>query len=680
MKKLNIELFLKSKDAKAQSRQFSMSVLPKDVYKTRGVFDVEKRLAEFSLSSETPYLRSTYLPDENGEYKEFKFWEVLGHNEGEIDFSRLKNGSNLFLNHIYNSPDEVVLGVIENVEVKDKRIIEIVRFSDNPIPDQVFNDLHKRIRGKVSVGYDIISLVDTGELIDGIPVYRATLWLPLESSVCGIAADDGVGFYRLLDSEDGSEAAAKILDKLEPKAETAELKKTNVVQTEINIIREGKKMTEAVLTPIDKKEIDEILAVGAEWKRSEEAAKWVQDGKRYVDYVKHVNTQFKNNPDSFHKDKKVEDVGMSEKEKKKYDFMNVLRHICGDDKDGDKFDAGFEIELSNEVMRKNGFEKKKQNSIFIPPDILKSQRNFDLQAMARMHAQNQRDMNQGTSSAGGYFVETHLETGSLIDVLRNALVLGRLGCTVMRDLKGVIDIPRVVTATSGSWVAENGSAVEGSVVLDKVTMTDKVATGNTTLSRQFRRNSGIDGANFVFNELFKTIALTIDAGGINGTAADNQPRGVRNVSGINTVATDTNGSAITWANVIDLETAIANDNADQGSMAYLSNSKVFGSTKKTPIVSGQPLMIYNNNQLNGMPFLKSNMIPSNITKAGGSNLSTMLCGYWADLILGFFGGFEIALDDKFHSIDGRQRITAFQNFDCVVRHAESFAELSGLIA
>jgi hypothetical protein len=48
---------------------------------------------------------------------------------------------------------------------------------------------------------------------------------------------------------------------------------------------------------------------------------------------------------------------------------------------------------------------------------------------------------------------------------------------------------------------------------------------------------------------------------------------------------DTNGAAPDWADIIDLETAVAIDNADIGALAYITNTKVRGKLKKTLITT-----------------------------------------------------------------------------------------------
>jgi HK97 family phage major capsid protein len=234
---------------------------------------------------------------------------------------------------------------------------------------------------------------------------------------------------------------------------------------------------------------------------------------------------------------------MTQKEKEQYSITNAVCDLM----EG-KTENSFEREVSRELDKKLGASRHK-NSIRVPLDM-------------QMYNPHVRAMSQGTNSAGGYLVQTDLLSESMIDVLRNKMVVSQLGATVLTGLVDSIAIPRVTAATSGSWIAENSAASEGSVTLDQVTLSPKTASVHTVLSRKLRqmvRNPSIDA--FVFNEIAKTANVTIDAAAFNGTGASNQPTGIRNQSGINTVDSGTNGGAPSWEFIVDMESEVANDNA-----------------------------------------------------------------------------------------------------------------------
>lgn len=87
--------------------------------------DVENRTVNLSFSSEEPYGRAFGL-------------EILSHDAGAVDLSRLNDGAPLLLNH---DPDKQI-GVIEGATIgADKKGRGKVRFSRSPLGEEIFQDV-----------------------------------------------------------------------------------------------------------------------------------------------------------------------------------------------------------------------------------------------------------------------------------------------------------------------------------------------------------------------------------------------------------------------------------------------------------------------------------------------------------------------------------------------------------
>ena len=76
----------------------------------------------------------------------------------------------------------------------------------------------------------------------------------------------------------------------------------------------------------------------------------------------------------------------------------------------------------------------------------------------------------------------------------------------------------------------------------------------------------------------------------------------------------------------------------------------------------------------------SNNVPSNLTKGSGTNLSAVIYGNFADLLIGMFGQLEILVDPYTDFAKGTVGVRALQSIDIAVRHAESFAAMTDAIA
>lgn len=375
-------------------------------------------------------------------------------------------------------------------------------------------------------------------------------------------------------------------------------------------------------------------------------------------------------------------LGLSGREVQEFRMTRLIAALMNPSDTRARNAAAFELEACAEAAKVQGRESRgviiPQHVGYAPGHIARLER----EARARVVPAEitTRDLTVGTATAGGNLVATELLAGSFIDSLENALALTRLGITRLSGLAGNIAIPRKTGGATAYWVAENNAPTESQQAVDQVTMSPKTLGAFTDFSRQLMLQASLSVEQFVRGDLAMRLALGLDLAGINGSGASNQPRGVLNVSGIGAVVGGTNGAAPTWDNMVDLESEVAIDNADIGSLAYLTNAKVRGKLKKTKVDAGSGEMVWDRNgrdtPINGYPVAVSNQVPSNLTKGSASGVcSAILFGNWADLVMGLWGGLDVLVDPFSGSTAGTVRVVAFQSADFAVRHPESFAAM-----
>ena len=202
----------------------------------------------------------------------------------------------------------------------------------------------------------------------------------------------------------------------------------------------------------------------------------------------------------------------------------------------------------------------------------------------------------------------------------------------------------------------------------------------------------------VRNDLARVMALGIDAAAIYGTGSSGQPKGILNQSGVGSVAMGTNGAAFTNATtastsgldqLIQLEKAVDSANALTGSLCYLSNPKVVSAIKQLKTQYADYLWSSNTDDrtagtpinINGYPMYRSNQVPSNLTKGSGTNLSAVIFGDFSSLVIGMWGALEVLVNPYGSGYNaGSVDIRTMQTCDINVRHPESFAVISDVIA
>jgi HK97 family phage major capsid protein len=354
-------------------------------------------------------------------------------------------------------------------------------------------------------------------------------------------------------------------------------------------------------------------------------------------------------------------IGMSNSEVRQYSIVRAIRAAeaaaRGDYRAWEQ--AGFELEASRAVAQQLGREPR---GFFVP---------FDVQVGER------RDLTVGTPTAGGNMVSTDLLAQSFIEMLRNRMVLRQAGATVLTGLVGDIAIPRQTGGATAYWVAEGNAPTESQQTVDQVALSPETVGAFTDYSRKLLLQSSLDVENFVRGDLTSILALAIDLAGLHGSGSGNEPEGVANVEGIGAVVGGDNGAAPDWADIVNLETEVAVDNADLGRLAYITNAKVRGKLKQTEKASSTGIFIWpDSNMLNGYNAYATNQVKSNLTKGSANGVcSAIFFGNWADLILAFWSGLDILVDPYTHSTSGTVRVVALQDVDIVPRHVQSFAAM-----
>ncbi|HQF76409.1 MAG TPA: phage major capsid protein, partial [Syntrophales bacterium] len=272
---------------------------------------------------------------------------------------------------------------------------------------------------------------------------------------------------------------------------------------------------------------------------------------------------------------------------------------------------------------------------------------------------------------------------SFIELLRNKMLLRRLGAQVLGGLVGDIAIPKQTGGATAYWVGENANVTESQQTFGQVALSPRTVGTYTDISRKLLIQSSLDVEAFVRNDLATVLALAIDYAGINGLGqGSSQPLGILQTSGIGAVAIGTDGGAPTWSHIVDLETEVSIDNADVGNLAYLTNAKVRGKLKKTfTNATYGEIPVWGKGEepgfgeLNGYRAGVSNQVPSNLTKNAGSNLSAIIFGNFSDYIIGEWGAIDILIDPYTGGAAGTVRVRVLQDVDGACRRAESFAAI-----
>jgi HK97 family phage major capsid protein len=361
-----------------------------------------------------------------------------------------------------------------------------------------------------------------------------------------------------------------------------------------------------------------------------------------------------------------------EKEKSKmkdqYSFKRAMEMAISGRRDGveGEFNA-----IAAEEYQRSGVSVS-AHSIKIPSEVFK------------------RDMTAtggSSGSEGGVNIQTSV--GSIIDVLLPRTVLRGLGVQQLSNLVGNLDLPTASTLPSAGWNTENGTATEKSPAFSKVTFSPKRLAAYIQVSNQLMLQSSNSIDAYVRNWLLQAMAQSMEAAAIKG-GGSNEPTGIIANANVNVVfaggatsnATNANGAAPVWADVVNLMKAVENANGD--GVAYLTNPLVKAKLQTTPRqssgVEGNFIWPAGGSELNGYPVATSTLVPSNLTKGSSSTLSAAIFGDFSKMALASWGGMELTVDPYSGATAGLTNVVLNAYMDCNLLQPAAFAVCKDIVA
>jgi len=627
--------------------------------------DAEARTVELAFSSEL-------------EVERFFGIEVLSHDPASVRMARMEGGAALLVNHDWDDQ----IGVVESARIdSDKRGRAVVKFGRGVRADEIFQDVVDGIRRHVSVGY-LIHKIEIEDRAGQADMVTVTDWEPFEVSIVAVAADPSVGVGREMGSgeppEEPGAPAADTDDTIADDGRAAQSQTRSDAMEKIlrdgagNLVRalvdgdgkitevletleeagEATRQGQAAGSSAERVRVRSIMEMGEKYGADDLARDFVKDGKGADEFQRALLDHVDGGRRSASPLSDRHNVGLSDSERDSFSFIRAIRALSDPTNRRAQEAAAFEFEASEAAAQAMG---RSAEGIMVPPEVLTRAVNTDTSGTA-------------AGDTGGNAIATTLQSQSFIEMLRNRAAFMRLA-TPLSGLVGNIDIPLQSSGASGYWIGEDDDATEDGLELGQLSMSPKTVAAFSEITRKLLKQSSMDMEALVRRDLATALALTIDTAGFYGTGSGNQPKGIKNYSGINAVdfagAASGGGAALpTYEEVVQMESAIASDNADVNSMAYAMGSGMRGHMKTTERFSGSNGMPIweNGNTVNGYRSEVTNQIVP----------GDLFFGNWADVVVGMWGGLDITVDPYSNSKKGRLRIVTMQDVDILLRRVESF--------
>ncbi|MEB2775227.1 phage major capsid protein [Algoriphagus sp. D3-2-R+10] len=283
---------------------------------------------------------------------------------------------------------------------------------------------------------------------------------------------------------------------------------------------------------------------------------------------------------------------------------------------------------------------------------------------------NYRDFSvTGDSGAkGGNTVST--EAKGIIESLFEGSLLDKLGASKMLGLVGNVKMPKGGKVVS-SWVTENGTIAKSDHNIGSVDLTPNRLATRLAVSNQLLVQSSSSVDAYLRKEIEKSIQKALDEKYLENLLA---------ASDTQAVVMGTNGAALTVAKVQEFVSKAGKAEVDIANAKYLINYNVWAALKALAKASGSDKFMLENNLIDGMPFVVSNRVPSNLTKGTGTNLSAMAFGDFSSAIVAGWGAVEIVVDPYTASGDGQTILNLGSYFDLKDSHFEGKSVSKDIVA
>lgn len=612
------------------------------------------REIEISISSEEPYRRAASAGA--------PYLEILGHGADEVDLSRLNSGTAPLLKDHVNKLDSQI-GQVRRAWVASGKLRALVRFSQTPAADEILARVRAGDVTCVSVGYEISRAVKSGKSEDGTPIIRVTGWQPKEASFVAVPADASVGYGRALDGSAGIEVAANSETPAGQPAQTEIAGQPAQSANPANPAGDPSKedSMDKETPAIDAQASDSAVTAALTAERSRAAAIDKIGGQFNLgaDMIR-AAVEAGTSVDAFRAQvmdhiageqgeaarRRSANIGMTAQEIDQFSIMRAVRFLTNPTKEN-RERAAFEIDASNAAAKAL---RRDPEGLMVPPDVLMSR------GFAR--AQNVAD-----PAAGGNLVAQDYRAGSFIDLLRKRLVLSEAGAQTLTGLVGDVDIPKRLSGSGHYWVAEGEDVTDSESGFGLVSMSPHTVGIAVPMTRRMMQQGSPDIEALARFDMIQRAAAAIESAVLSDAAAGGAAPlslGAQLEAGKVAFA----GAVPTFGEMVDLETKVAVEDADFGSLAYIYGAALSGKLKQSFVTDGVAERIEQGGEVNGYRRLRSNHVAN----------GRAYFGNWSDLLIGFWSGLDLTVDTATLAKSGGVVLRAFQDVDFALRHKASFVK------
>lgn len=583
-----------------------------------------KRYLQITPPSDDNKIKFIFATESPVEYPTFN--EILICEPEFVDLVRFKKDAmSLLFNHDWND----LIGTITKIWFEDlngaKRLCGEALL--NP-EGKHFSDIKAGILKSISVGYEPVKVIRKGKGKNGKEDFYFS-WNPHEISLVTVPADPDSKIIR-----------RKVAAITTPQPKKVEVEVKAAVKTESRAAPSTASQPasqpatfrnlHSMKNPMTLDEINTALELGDKFKCADLVKRALRDNKDLTEIRAAILAEMASKPVPQFDAKETKEI------KKRYSILRALRSQIAQYGRGE--DAGYEIEVSQEIGRRNG--GKTPAGIYIPTCVI-SKRDFSV---------------AGTSGAT---VATTI--ADLVEPVYANSVLDKLGVQTLNGLTDTISLPKMTSATT-YWIAsEGGSVTESTPGLSNVTASPKTLGVRTEITRKMLTMSSVAADAIVESDFSKLISSEVCNAYFNATGLSGSPVGLAKMFTDNSItAVTVTQDAPTYKQIMNFEAAILDANMNGDNLKWAVDPEVYALLSTTPRSAGGNGFIIENGLLAGRPVIVTSHADGAIL---GDFSSSIVCSW------------GLGVDVRAQNVieNGGVMVAAMSDWDFLFRHPQAFS-------
>lgn len=613
--------------------------------------DNDNRIFELAFSSEAPYAREIW-DETNCEYITLN--EVLSHEDGAVDLSRLNNSASLLFNHDFDQHIGRVISARIDPDKVGRAEVQFSKFGG--LSNDVYRKVVEGTLSKVSVGYEILEY----EIDHENAILNVTKWVPTEISIVAVPADDSVGINRSNGTlkihleekrmSDNKRSEEELLQEIEQLKADLEAERAKREEAEHQPEEKEEEQQEQEQAPEEKQE-----ETPEEFQRSEEEIEEMKEIAEHVGMEEELQEHIEDKAMDLErfkrfalnkytrKSEKVNQKGKETMNMKEVNAHDAIRSILT----GKELSAEAKQYHDAKVMNaeRSGHEVR---GTFIPVNAL-------------AQAQRQVRSSQNVASVAS-IQQTEVRYDSFVDLLMAESILGKLNINRLTGLTTPISIPRVKSVNDGvfGWVEEDGEAPESTATFDAVPMMPKQFVGGIPVSKlALQTTPGITGlvSDLLIrhaSQKLEQCLFTNKAVG-NGT---NAPKGL-------VEAIEKSDVEFTYASFVKEIAKLTDKGVPASALRFVMRGEMASTLKTTLKDAGVSGYIIEDGMIAGVPVVESGNVDANSIYLG--DFSAITVGEWGDL--------SLDLDDTSKRSSSQIICRVFASLDIAVTNPDAIVRL-----